>query len=537
MSTGTVFIAGSDSAVRVPVGRMLLEALHQIGTETDAACGGTGTCGECRVRFAKDPPKPTLEDEDQLTSAEIYDGWRLACQVPVEGDLTIALLSPPTTSKFRIVTDSLGERFPEIGRGQVSGQVGLAVDLGTTTIASFLIDLSDGATIGVRATTNPQRRFGADVIARIARAHESPTDFGHLRALVTGAIAESVVSMCDEVRIDPDSVRDVVVVGNNTMTHLLWGVDPFPLAVAPYDPVFLEPEPRAARELGFESFAAATVRSLPGIGGHVGSDIVAGLLALDVMPSEEPRLFLDLGTNGEMVLVSGDAAVACSTAAGPAFEGVHIADGMPSVDGAICEVDLVGGDLATVTIGGHAPLGLCGSGLADAIAALLETGVIDATGRMAEPGDPSISEAMRARIVESPHGRSVVIAESIKVTQADVRQVQLAVSAFRTGVEILLDEAGVSPSEVAHTYVGGGFGSSLRPRSLLSLGVLPANIGGIIEPVGNVAGGGARLAAATPRLADEARHIAGRVRHVRIEGHPGFTEAFIRNTRFPTIEP
>jgi uncharacterized 2Fe-2S/4Fe-4S cluster protein (DUF4445 family) len=130
----------------------------------------------------------------------------------------------------------------------------------------------------------------------------------------------------------------------------------------------------------------------------------------------------------------------------------------------------------------------------------------------------------------------VVIAEPIKVTQADVRQVQLAVSAFRTGVEILLDEAGVSPSEVAHTYVGGGFGSSLRPRSLLSLGVLPADIGGIIEPVGNVAGGGARLAVATPQLADKARHISGRVRHVRIEGHPGFTEAFVRNTRFPTIE-
>lgn len=537
MRTGSVFIAGSDSAVRVPLGHMLLEALQQIGTETDAACAGTGTCGECRVQIASDPPAPTLEDEDQLSPAEIGDGWRLACQVPVTGDITIALPSPPTIGKFHIVTDSFGESPLQGGRKPISDQIGLAVDLGTTTIASFLIDLSGGETIGVRATTNPQRRYGADVIARIARAHESPADFDHLRDLVTSAIEESVFSMCGAVGVDPDSVGDVVVVGNATMIHVLWGVDPFSLAMAPYDPVFLEPEPRPARELGFGSWAAATVRSLPGIGGHVGSDIVAGLLALDVIPSEEPRLFLDLGTNGEMVLVSGDAAVACSTAAGPAFEGVHIADGMPSIEGAICEVDLVDGDLRSSTIGGHAPLGLCGSGLADVIAALLQARVVDATGRMAAPDTIGIAEAMRARIVDSSRGRSVTIAQSVEVTQADVRQVQLAVSAFRTGVEILLGEAGVSPSEVVHTYVGGGFGSSLRPRSLLDLGVVPADVGGIIEPVGNVAGRGARLAVTAPRFAEEARRITGRVRHVRIEEDPGFTEAFIRNTRFPTIEP
>jgi len=536
MVDATVSITGTDAVVRLPIGSMLLEALHLVGVETDESCAGTGTCGECRVRIPDDPPLPTLEDEDQLTPDEVGDGWRLACQVPVSSDQTVELPTPAATGEFRIVTESYDDQ-PVVGeRDSVPDRVGLAVDLGTTTIATFLVETDEAAAIGVDARTNPQRRFGSDVVARIARAHESPSDLFELRDLVAEAIEEAGTKICAEAGVDTGSVDDIVVVGNSTMIHLLWAVDPIPLAIAPYDPVFLEPKPLEAEELGFRSFPDVTVRSLPGIGGHVGSDIVSGLLALSLIPSAGPRLFLDLGTNGEIVLASGDSAVACSTAAGPAFEGVHISDGMPALDGAISRIDLIEDHLKVSTIGDRSPLGLCGSGLVDAIVALRRAGVVAPNGRVADPVDPDIAPTMRARIVQSPGGRSVTITDSVKITQADIREVQLAVSAMRTGVEVLLEEAGVRPEKVVHTYVGGGFGSSLRSSSLLNLGVLPPRTGGVIEPVGNVAGRGARMVASSPRLLQRARDIAGAVRHVRIEEHAAFMEAFVRNTGFPTIE-
>ncbi len=531
-----ITIAGSDSVIRLPLGSTLLEAIHSAGVETDESCAGTGTCGECRIRFEADPPDPTLEDRDQLTPAEVDQGWRLACQHSVTGDRTIELPPPAATGELRIVTESYGDRAELRERAVVSGRVGLAVDLGTTTIASFLVEENDAAPIGVDARTNPQRRVGSDVIARIARAHESSEDLYFLRDLVVEAIEASATSICLESGVDPRSVDDVVVVGNSTMIHLLWGVDPFPLAVVPYDPVFLEPVSQLASQLGFRSFPRAAVKSLPGVGGHVGSDIVAGLLALDLLPSAGPRLFLDLGTNGEIVLAIGESAVACSTAAGPAFEGVHISDGMPAVDGAISGVDLIGEELVISTIGGRLPVGLCGSGLVDGIVALLQAGVIAPNGRVADPDDLDIPPAIRRRIEEQSDGRSVTIADGVGITQADVRQVQLAVSAMRTGVEVLLAEVGVRPDKVVHTYVAGGFGSSLRSSSLMKLGVLPPGVGGVVEPVGNVAGRGARLVASNPDLLREARRVAGAVRHVRIEESATFTEGFIRNTGFPPVE-
>jgi uncharacterized 2Fe-2S/4Fe-4S cluster protein (DUF4445 family) len=483
-----------------------------------------------------DPPAPTLEDHDQLTPAEVDHGWRLACQHSATGDQMIEFPPPAAAGEFRIVTESYGDRAELRERASVSSRAGLAVDLGTTTIASFLVEKNDAVPIGVDARTNPQRRFGSDVIARIARAHESPEDLRLLQELVVEAIEASARSICHEIGVAPQLVNDVVVVGNSTMIHLLWGVDPFPLAVVPYDPVFLEPVPQSASQLGIRSFPRAGVRALPGIGGHVGSDIVAGLLALDLLPSAGPRLFLDLGTNGEIVLATGESAVACSTAAGPAFEGVHISDGMPAVDGAISDVELVGDELVVSTIGGSSPVGLCGSGLVDGVVALLEAGLISPNGRVADPADLDVAPAMRRRIEEQSDGRSVTIADAVRITQADVRQVQLAVSAMRTGVEVLLAEVGVQAEKVVHTYVAGGFGSSLRSSSLMKLGILPQGVGGVVEPVGNVAGRGARLVASNPDLVRQARRVAGAVRHVRIEEKAAFMEAFVRNTGFPPIE-
>jgi uncharacterized 2Fe-2S/4Fe-4S cluster protein (DUF4445 family) len=209
---------------------------------------------------------------------------------------------------------------------------------------------------------------------------------------------------------------------------------------------------------------------------------------------------------------------------------------MHAVDGAISDVELVGDELVVSTIGGSSPVGLCGSGLVDGVVALLEAGLISPNGRVADPADLDVAPAMRRRIEEQSDGRSVTIADAVRITQADVRQVQLAVSAMRTGVEVLLAEVGVQAEKVVHTYVAGGFGSSLRSSSLMKLGILPQGVGGVVEPVGNVAGRGARLVASNPDLVRQARRVAGAVRHVRIEEKAAFMEAFVRNTGFPPIE-
>jgi uncharacterized 2Fe-2S/4Fe-4S cluster protein (DUF4445 family) len=535
-----VVMHGFRSEIEVERGGNLLSAVRASGLGVDSECGGRGTCGECRVRFLEGAPPAAPEDDLLLGAAAVKAGWRLACQASVECDCRIVIPALAADADLHILTEAAVPDLPKERRGRPAIGHGVAIDIGTTTVVCYLVDLARARQIGVAAFANPQRAFGADVVARIVYAHQGAERLAELQGCLVGAIEEHLAELCSQHSVSLDTVSSLTAVGNPTMMHLFRGVDPWPLGVAPYRPVFTETPPVAARALGFQRPGDARVRLLPGIGGQLGSDAVAGLLALGPAGWRKPSLFIDLGTNGEIVLLSRRMAVGCSCAAGPAFEGVHISSGIAAVAGAVERVEEEDGRLRLDTIDGAPPLGLCGSGLADAVAVLLRGGLLLPSGRLLEPDQlpPDVPSDLRARVEVDGRQRRFVLHEDesgrpILLTQADIRQVQLAKAAIRIGVETLLEEAGVESRSIERVFVGGAFGSSMRAESLLALGMLPQALQGRIHAVGNVAGMGAKLALISPGRLRQARRLARRIRHVPLAETSDFSSRFADFLRFP----
>jgi len=543
-AAGSVRIAFHNfhSAVEAAVGTALLAAVRAAGLGLDSECGGRGTCGGCRVRFLEGVPPPTAEDRLLLEPAAIEEGWRLACQAIAESDCRILLPEIASAGPIRILTEARAPARPAPRRGRRLVGYGAAVDIGTTTVVCYLVDLAQARQLSVASFANPQRAFGADIVSRIVYAHRGPAQLAQTRDCLVSAIEEHLAGLCARHDVPIQAVRTLTAVGNLTMMHLFRGVDPWPLGVAPYQPVFTEAPPLAGVELGFRHLTQAWVKLLPGIGGQLGSDAVAGLMALGLARRSRPALFIDLGTNGEIVVLSRRLAAGCSCAAGPAFEGVHISCGMAAVPGAVERVEDEDGRLRLDTLDGAPPLGLCGSGLADAVGILLRRGILLPSGRLLAPDQlpAELPPDLRDRLRQDNGQRRFVLYEdgrgrTIALTQSDIREVQLAKAAMRTGVEVLLEETGLQPEDLEAVFVGGAFGSSIRAESLLTLGVLPAALRGRIHSAGNVAGMGAKLALIFPQRFAEARCLARRLRHVPLGGRADFHSRFARHLRFPDL--
>jgi uncharacterized 2Fe-2S/4Fe-4S cluster protein (DUF4445 family) len=537
-----IVLHGFGSEIEVQQGGNLLSAVRAAGLGIDSECGGRGTCGDCRVRFLEGAPPAAPEDHLLLGAAAVKAGWRLACQASVERDCRIVIPALAPAAALRILTEAAVPEPAEERRGgrRLAAGYGAAIDIGTTTVVCYLVDLARARQIGVTAFANPQQVFGADVVSRIVYAHQGRERLAEVQSCLVKAVEEHLLELCAEHNILVEAVSALTAVGNLTMMHVFRGVDPWPLGVAPYRPVFTETPPVAAGVLGFQRLGHARVRLLPGVGGQIGSDAVAGLVALGLAAWRKPGLFIDLGTNGEIVLLSRRRAVGCSCAAGPAFEGVHISSGMAAVAGAVERVEEEDGRLRLDTIDGAPPLGLCGSGLADAVTVLLRRGLLLPSGRLLGPGQvpADVPSELRTRVREDGGQREFAFHQDesgrlILLTQADIRQVQLAKAAIRTGVESVLEEAGLEPESIERVFVGGAFGSSMRAESLLALGMLPEALRGRIHPVGNVAGMGAKLALIFPQRLREARRLARRVRHVSLAERPDFASRFASYLRFP----
>ena len=540
-----IALQGLRLEIEASPGHSLLDAVREAGLAIDSECGGRGTCGECRVRFLEGAPPPTAEDQFLLASRELKDGWRLACQAYPASDCRV--LIPETTPrarrrKIRVLTEAVAPKEAQMPAARRPGLVGYgaAIDIGTTTVVCYLMDLGQALQIGVASFANPQKAFGPDVISRIMYAHRGKRELGHLQRRLVSAIEKRLLALCSQHDVPTDSVSTMTAVGNMTMMHLFRGVDPWSLGVAPYEPVFTESPPIPGRELGFRKFGGCQVQLLPGVGGHLGSDIVAGVAALELPRRRGLSLFMDLGTNGEIVLCSDSTAVGSSCAAGPAFEGVHIHSGMAAFPGAVERVDEEDGQLRLDTIGGEDPEGLCGSGLADAVALLLRRGILLPSGRLVAPEQvpPDVPLSLRERLQEDESGRCFLLYENgprgdIVLTQRDIREVQLAKAPMRAGIEILLKETGHQAGAIENVFVAGAFGSSIRAESLLALGVVPESLRGRIHAVGNTAGLGAKLALAYPDRMKEARRLARSMRHVDLVLREDFRQAFADHIPFP----
>jgi len=492
----------SGESFEAPRGTPLRDALFGHGVEFP--CGGRGQCKGCRVKVLEGDLPITAAQRGTLSPEELAEGWRVSCLCRAEGDLTLDLAQWDTPI---LVDDTLFPFVPREG-------LGVAVDLGTTTLAAQLLDLTTGHVLAVRARLNPQAQHGADLMSRISFA-VAERGQGRLEGLVRAEIGAMIGELIRGAGVSKADVGDVVIVGNTAMHHLFCGIDVEPLSHYPFEPREDGLQILGAGDLEWPLDGAARARFLPCLGGFVGSDILAGILAAEIHKSEALVGLIDLGTNGEIVLGSRSRIVCASTAAGPAFEGARISMGMRASSGAIAGAHVKGKRLVCRVLGDVKPRGLCGSGLVDVVACALDLGLILSSGRLAD-GGPELP-------LQGP----------VKLTQNDVRQLQLAKGAIAAGMRILLHRLGAEARDVERLYLAGAFGNYVSRSSARRIGLIrfpPAKV----RQAGNTALLGAKLALFSPPEQEGAiARIVETVEHVSLNADPRFQDIYVEEMAFP----
>ena len=491
--------------LRVKRGTPLQDVLFAHGVEFP--CGGRGRCKGCTIKVLAGSLPITEEDTQKLSAAELAEGWRLACRAQAEGDLKIELAQWEAAI---LTDDSVFVFTPRAG-------LGIAIDLGTTTIVAQLIDLQTGHVLAVRAALNAQAKYGADIMSRVevAVARKGQQTLQNLVRKQIGRLTQELVTAGS---VAGREIESVVLVGNTVMHHLFCGINLEPLSHYPFEAVSPGLQVFEAAELGWGLPGNPAVRFLPCLGSFVGSDILAGLLATKLHERERLAALIDLGTNGEIVVGNRERMLCASTAAGPAFEGARISMGMRAATGAISEVRVRESALECRVLGNVAPRGICGSGLVDAVAAGLELGWISSKGRLA-------------------NGAPLALATPVSLNQWDVREVQLAKGAIAAGLRILLEQWGATKDDVAQVFLAGAFGNYINYSSARRIGLLdfPAEK---VRPAGNTALLGAKLALfSLPEHNGAYPQVLGKVRHVSLNEDARFQETFVEEMVFPEVEP
>ncbi|MGH3729032.1 MAG: ASKHA domain-containing protein [Micromonosporaceae bacterium] len=424
-----------------------------------------------------------------------------------------------------------------------SRRYGIAYDLGTTTVVATLIDTATGTPAAVHSMLNKQQPYGGDVITRISATMLDSEALGRLQTAAHDTLDELTRDVCKEGGVDPAEVYEIALAGNATMIHLALGIDPEPLGVAPFVMSARTMPSLLASDLGMQVHPRARAVVFPALGAYVGGDIVSGMLASGMDRDKRLRLFIDVGTNCEIVLGDGERILATAAPAGPAFEGAAIRCGMRAADGAIEVVRIVDGALELQVIGDVAPVGLCGSGLVDAVSAMVGAGLLDQSGRFVT-GDAAreIAPTLADRFSEVHGERVFVLAwtgepgdvnDAVYLSQRDVRELQFAKAAIATGWSLLLEELGVEPGEVQQVLLAGSFGSYLSAGSAVRIGLVPALPLLRIVSAGNVAGEGAKMALLSVRERAGAATLLDEVRYVELSDRADFNDRFVDNLAFP----
>jgi len=491
-----------------------------------------------QVSLPKDEHHQTSDLEELLAAA---DGTPDIVSPEVLKTLPSALRD----RQGEVTVTSFGGRLLAVESGDTAlHKFGLAIDVGTTSVVTTLMELESGEQLGAVSSLNPQAVFGGDLMSRIAFAQFDAGNLRKLQTRIIGLLNQHVEQITRESGVLAKWIYKVVVVGNTCMHHLLLGIDPSYVGLAPYAPVMRHPLVVPARELFLKVNPEARVCFLPLVAGFVGADAVAVALATRIAEAPEIRIAVDIGTNGEVLLGSRERLWACSAPAGPALEGAQIRHGMRAALGAIDKVNLEDGDLQLHTLGEAAAQGLCGSGIVDAVAALLDAGVIDWTGLIAVERRDQLSPLLRERVRVRGEERLVVIARAgeagaandIVLTQEDIRQVQLCKGAIASGVAMLQRVAGVPATEVAELMLAGGFGNYLSVASAQRIGIIPPALPPEkIRYVGNAAALGAQLALVSEAERARAGEIARRIEHVSLAAHPDFEDVFVEAMNFPRV--
>ncbi|MDR3305272.1 MAG: ASKHA domain-containing protein [Clostridiales Family XIII bacterium] len=519
----TIFFPIENITAEADEGGNLLDVIRARGLPIEALCSGRGTCGKCGV----------------LVNGE----EALACRTKTRPGMEVRILSPP--EKMEILTDSGAAADDEpIITETPAGAAAFAIDIGTTTVVIKAVRAQSGRELSVRAFTNPQRAYGADVLSRI---NHSMDDASVLSNLITDAVGAAIKDILLRTPVDPASVTKVVIAGNTTMSYILLNLRCRSLGLAPFQPEFALSPRYTYREVFGSEALACPVFVYPYISAFVGGDIVSGLVNIErhrtqggatqgdgssatqgdgssvLDNTDEPSpcvsyMLVDMGTNGEIVYRKGERVLATSTAAGPALEGGNISCGMSGVEGAIYAVRFEDGAFACETIGGVPAKGVCGSGVIDLMAKLLAVGLIEATGALADKDVREITVAPAA------DGRAAVV-----FTQKDVREFQLAKGAIRAGIDILIKEMGGPPDVL---YLAGGFGQNISIESALDVGLLPEAVRGRVEFAGNTSLGGCEDARAGEGLPREAADMIARAEEINLAAHKDFNNTFMESMMF-----
>jgi len=401
----------------------------------------------------------------------------------------------------------------------------IAFDLGTTSVVANLLDLESGQPLSVRSMLNKQQPFGADVITRISALMMDPRARERLRELAHATLAELAAEVCAEAAVDAAEVYEIVVAGNVTMLALALGIDPEPLSMAPFTIAARTLPDASAADFGVHVHPRAPAVTFPALGAYVGPDIVAGVLASGLTLDRRNRLLIDVGTNSEIVLGSSAGALATAAPAGPAFEAAQIRCGMRAAEGAIEGVKILDGAVELSVIGDVPPVGLCGSGLVDAVAELVRAGILDRSGRFVDGSSERLSKIGEEKVF--------ILHDAVYLSQRDVRELQFAKASIATGWTILCRELGIAPEELSQVLLAGSFGTYLSPASAIRIGLVPRLPLMRIVSAGNLAGEGAKIAALSTSERAAGRSVLGEVRYVELSGRADFNDLFIDELSFP----
>jgi uncharacterized 2Fe-2S/4Fe-4S cluster protein (DUF4445 family) len=586
-----IILSDGEHRTVIPVkpGETVYGALVREGAQLDSYCGGSGTCGKCRVRVLQGAPPVTPAEEAFLSPEDVNEGLRLACYLAAEDGMVLETLgvgplevvtggaerevavnplvrqvqvgAPESTIHHQrdiaarvgeaagakevapqclpaLAHLKAGEDYSVVVRGHTIIHVregfrpvyGIAVDIGTTTMAAYLMDLATGKEVAVESMANPQRSFGADVISRIAFSQSVPEGVPQLQKALVEGLNHLTERLCQKAQVPSTDIYLMTVVGNTVMLHTLLGVSALSIANAPFVPVFSEQLELEAKELGIDINPLGEVVLLPSVSGYVGADIIADMLVCGLESQEGFSLLIDVGTNGEIVLGNKERFLACSAAAGPAFEGANLSCGMAGVPGAISAFRFVNGRREFEVIGGGEPKGICGSGLIDIVAELLRCGFLDDTGAFV--GERALEDWQRPMLKSKSGMAAFAVTEDILLTQRDVRELQLAKGAVKAGILTLLKEAGITSGQVAAVYLAGGFGSHINVKNACTVGLFPKELEDRVVQMGNGAGAGAKMCLLDKSQLQRAAALKGKVEYIELSTRTDFQSIFMETMLF-----
>ena len=530
-------------AIRVLADTTVKEAALACGIMIATPCGGLGRCGKCLIQVTRGECRSGPRDKKFIDKARLKLGFRLACQARVKNDIVIRIPDPSRLHPQEVLAEAKEARYeldPEIRKvyeseknvtsifckdellGTEAGDTrdhlfGMVFDIGTTTVVGSVIDLNEGKRLSISSRINGQVVYGDDAISRISFAQLNEDGLRLLNEKIISTINQIIDETTKSKRIKRKDIYQIVACGNSVMHHLALSIHPSYLANPPYGPAITEPFVIQAEDLGIRVAPFGQFKFLPLIGGFVGADSVGLILASQIHNGKDVKLAVDIGTNGEVIIGTNERLLATSCAAGPAFEGAHITCGMRATSGAIESVQLHGGRVSLGVIGGGRPLGICGSGLIDTIGELLKAAIIDRDGRMG-----------RERFTLY-RGRT----RSIGITQADVREVQLAKGAIRAGIEVLKKGLGIEDGDISEVILAGAFGNYIRPESAIRIGLIPNISLEKIRFIGNGPLRGAEMALCSSKVMDEALEISRCVEHINLSTRKDFQEEFVKGMSFP----